>query len=547
MKKTRFLLLSILLGGIHFASAQSYFTSEWLLQKGGSNRDDANDIIACPDSGYIVIGRSPSNDKDVDGNLGESDMWILRISETGALLWKKNFGTSLSDGASRIIRTRDHHYIAAGFTSRTSGDFFGERTADLYLVKFDSLGNKRWDKKYGGSMQETLGNLLELPNGDLVIVSSSSSADEDLTQNKGNYDGWILKLNSEGKVLKQKSFGGTGGDYLKDLVWVPPYLAAAGVSGSVNGDIKDNHGQNDMWLVVVDTSLQLVTSKCFGTPNQGEIANAIAPLADGSLALGGIHYSNNTRVSSVIKLKEDYSLDSVYYTAPYNTITRLIPQAQGQLLVLTQPGSSSTLSLLDNKGKALWTKQSSTVGEIESVVSRKNQFVLVGNWLFDGVLYDYLVEKTCGKMLETVTNTGNTLQMVGNLEGCNLQWLDCNSRIPVPNATASAFTLAKSGSYRAVAHKGGCADTSNCYVVVLTAMDSPNLLQDDASPYVSQDVLYNPSEERVSFEIVDLAGKKVWASSLDPKGSEKLSNLHGFYMVQTKAHSETRRRKVYLP
>ena len=51
---------------------------------GGSNVDSAYDLQNTTDGGYIIAGESMSNDGDVTGNHGKSDMWVVRIRGTNS-------------------------------------------------------------------------------------------------------------------------------------------------------------------------------------------------------------------------------------------------------------------------------------------------------------------------------------------------------------------------------------------------------------------------------------------------------------------------------
>ncbi|MGC4039293.1 MAG: hypothetical protein QM710_00440 [Flavobacterium sp.] len=58
---------------------------EWQKVYGGTGSERAKSIIQTSDGGYIFAGESDSVDGDVTGNHGSLDIWIVKMSATGAL------------------------------------------------------------------------------------------------------------------------------------------------------------------------------------------------------------------------------------------------------------------------------------------------------------------------------------------------------------------------------------------------------------------------------------------------------------------------------
>src|SRR5207247_1541524 len=124
----------------------------WEKSLGGSGDDYAYSIQQTNDDGFIVAGSSPSNDGDVSGNHGHTDFWIVKLDEDGNLLWQKSFGGSDYDQAKSIQQTVDGGYVVAGYSYSTDGDVSINHGAnDYWIVKLDTIGNLVWQKSLGGS------------------------------------------------------------------------------------------------------------------------------------------------------------------------------------------------------------------------------------------------------------------------------------------------------------------------------------------------------------------------------------------------------------
>jgi len=110
----------------------------WEKSLGGSGSDYGFFIQQTTDGGYIVAGYSNSTDGDVTGNHGISDdYWIVKLSNTGSIIWQKSLGGTGSDVATSIQQTTDGGYVIVGYSNSTDGDVTGNHggSTDYWIVK----------------------------------------------------------------------------------------------------------------------------------------------------------------------------------------------------------------------------------------------------------------------------------------------------------------------------------------------------------------------------------------------------------------------------
>ena len=122
---------------------------------------------------------------------GSSDIWITKLDIDGYITWQKTYGGSESDTASAIQQTIDSGFIIAGSTQS-----FGEGGYDIWILKLDTDGNVIWQKSYGGSEFDTATAIQETMDGGYIVAG------------KGSGDIWIAKLDIDGNVIWQKSYEG---------------------------------------------------------------------------------------------------------------------------------------------------------------------------------------------------------------------------------------------------------------------------------------------------------------------------------------------------
>lgn len=126
---------------------------QWQKTLGGTSDDLANSIKQTIDGGYIVSGSSASNDGNVTGNHGGYDYWMVKLSTIGTIQWQKTFGGKDIDNANQIQTTSDGGYIVVGKTNSNDGDITGTVNSfyRFWIVKFSNIGALQWQRTYSSS------------------------------------------------------------------------------------------------------------------------------------------------------------------------------------------------------------------------------------------------------------------------------------------------------------------------------------------------------------------------------------------------------------
>ena len=224
---------------------------QWSNYYGGSFTDTAYDAIQTEDDGYIIIGSSDSDDVDITNNLGSYDFWILKISATGTLVWEKSFGGSEIDEAHAISQATDGNYLIVGDTRSNDLEISQNNgAADLWIVKITPEGTLLWEKTLGGSSFDVGRSISKTQDNGFLVSGSSRSSDGNLTSNKGQNDAWVVKINSSGNLEWQKTIGGSEVDFFYDTVELNDQtIIAVGDSNSSNEDIYENNGFSDLLIL----------------------------------------------------------------------------------------------------------------------------------------------------------------------------------------------------------------------------------------------------------------------------------------------------------
>ncbi len=173
---------------------------EWSKIYGGSNFDAFLDVKETSDGGYITSGYTYSEDGEVtDTNNGGQDGLIVKFDDLGNVKWDKVYGGSENEKINSLIVTPNGDYILSGYSySSESGDITGinQGEGDDLLMKIDDEGNISWSQLYGGSEFDSAEEIVQTTDGDLIVVgySSSSESSDIIDVSNGERDGLIFKL-----------------------------------------------------------------------------------------------------------------------------------------------------------------------------------------------------------------------------------------------------------------------------------------------------------------------------------------------------------------
>jgi hypothetical protein len=174
---------------------------------GGSGSDNGYSIQQTSDSGYIVVGSSSSSTVAgpdlIQSNQGGSDCYIIKLDSNGAIIWQTMVGGSGSDDGYSIQQTSDSGYILAGYSNSStvaSPDLLqsNQGNYDLYIVKLDSDGAIIWQTMVGGSGSDVGSSIQQTSDSGCIVVGTSESSTfvgPSLIQaNQGYYDYFVAKL-----------------------------------------------------------------------------------------------------------------------------------------------------------------------------------------------------------------------------------------------------------------------------------------------------------------------------------------------------------------
>lgn len=235
---------------------------QWSNTYGGSFGDIPRSVLATEDGGYLVVGLSMSDDDDISNQIGKGDGWLLKTDNIGNLLWEKTYGTEYQDEFKKIILANDGGYLIAGYRSGVSAGTNSQAiTSDFWVIKINESGDLVWERNFGESRSESIVDVVATNDG-YLLLGNSDSPNFASAGYRGQIDPILLKINNSGQELWTRRWGGAQNDFATGL-----HILNNGrivVSGYADSKYNNHHGATDGWLTYLNSNGQLIWSRFFG-------------------------------------------------------------------------------------------------------------------------------------------------------------------------------------------------------------------------------------------------------------------------------------------
>ncbi|GER58849.1 lipoprotein [Patiriisocius marinus] len=341
---------------------------------GGSQDDVVSSVSKTSDGGYIMSGYSRSTDGDVSENAGFQDFWLVKTNSTGTIQWEQSFGFLGTDQAFNVFETSTGNFFATGFLDVTaSGGEGNDATTsgnddtrgvlhgvgEFWGILMDSNGNKLWRRYFGGSNNDRSYDAIETNDGGFLMTGASESVDFDITDDKGSYDFWAVRLDVNGNKLWTKSFGGSEIDisYAVAKTTDNGYILV-GDTRSSDKDVSNLYGNADVWAVKFNDDGAIVWEQNYGGASF-DSARDIKKLNNGDFAIvgnsrsGSGDYTNNYGQNDIMLMTIGANGNLKYsYTAGGSGLDfgDALIQTQDNSIVLVGNTESNDNDITTNRG-----------------------------------------------------------------------------------------------------------------------------------------------------------------------------------------------------
>lgn len=299
---------------------------EWQKSFGGTGNDFLYSAAITKDGGFILGGSSdsPKSGDKKEAGYGNMDFWILKLNPEGKEEWQLTIGGMGNDQLQSIQQTPDGGYIIGGSSDSPvqldqkenenidryikSENSFG--SMDYWVIKLDATGKMEWEKVYGGQFRDELRAIVPAEDGYLLGGNSNSPVSGNkTTENLGQTDFWVIKINDKGEALWQQVYGGKGGETLSQMLKTEKGFLLAGSSSSSEaysqgGKRATNGNGTDFWVLEIDENGIPLWDQTYDIGKWDLLVSLTS--TEGGLLLGGYASPENMGNGKEAKGVDDY-------------------------------------------------------------------------------------------------------------------------------------------------------------------------------------------------------------------------------------------------
>jgi len=358
----------------------------WAKSAGGTGYDQAQSISTDNLGNVVIAGffKSPTITFGTAtfNNSGEFDMFVAKYDPFGNLLWAHSAGGSFDEHGMGVTCDPNGNIIVAGTYISPSLTFgtailTNNGGRDLFVVKYDPIGNVLWTKSEGGTNEETCDGIASDANGNVLLTGyfqGTSITFGTITLNSlGGPDIYVVKYDDLGNVLWAHSAVGTSVDFSIDInvdlsgsVIITGYYFSDSLSFGHISLINASVGINpDIFVAKYDASGNVIMAASFGGAYE-ERGLGVCTDFNGNILMTGSFTStvltfgtcdlSNALVGGtdfyVVKIQEwltglpEVSNQEYFYLYPNPFSEKLIIQ-------LTTPLNKATLTVINQLGQVV--------------------------------------------------------------------------------------------------------------------------------------------------------------------------------------------------
>ncbi len=306
----------------------------WTRTYGGGENDYGWCVCQASDGGYIIAAETHSF------GAGLSDLYLVKTEANGDTVWTRTYGGIWWDWGDFVEQTSDGGYIITGGTH-----IIGQNTADVYLLKIDSLGDTLWTRIYGGGWWDWGECVQQTSDEGYIITGYTSSFGAGLS------DIYLLKTDSLGDLLWTRTYGGTNRDYGYSVRQTSDegYIIAGWTASF-------GPGAEDVYLVKIDSLGDTLWTRTYGGGG-ADGSWCIQKTSDGGYIIVGLTTSFGAGSDDVYIIKIEPDVGVKEEISEKVSKIRIPGLVYGDVLELTGLNRHTEVKIFDILGREVLNKK----------------------------------------------------------------------------------------------------------------------------------------------------------------------------------------------
>lgn len=263
---------------------------QWLRTYGSNySSSTAYDMKQTADNGFILAGNTYT------GSSNGMNIYLVRTGTNGLTNWTRTYGGTNYEIAHAVEQIWDGGYAICG-TTESYGEFVA--SGYLYLIRTDANGNRIWTNTFGGAGSDYGWGMDVCSDKTFILVGETTSF------GAGGRDVYLVKVNTNGALIWQKTFGGTGNEAGYSVRQTPD-------GGFIISGITTSYGagDRDIYLIKTDAAGNAQWTRTFGGSSYEsyngsyDIVNRVRCTSDGGYIITGSTHSFGSGGNDIYLIK----------------------------------------------------------------------------------------------------------------------------------------------------------------------------------------------------------------------------------------------------
>lgn len=270
---------------------------------GGAGYDVGWKILETSDGDFLIFGRTGT--ADLISEQKEGDISVLKINKDGDLLDSNTYGGNGDEHFYAVTKTAEDKFLIVGSSNSTDIEgYLGNK--DVYLVRLDANGDFVDENLIGGSDYDLAGTIYKTTSDELILLGASMSPDIEGFTNGESEDAYFIRLDNYGNFISQGLYGGNNYDDFEAAVETGNgNIILVGKSNS--DDIEGNKEERDILVVRLDSDFNFIDQRLFGS-DLSDSASFAFEIENGGFIIVGDQYCESANNNGVYVLKfSEYS------------------------------------------------------------------------------------------------------------------------------------------------------------------------------------------------------------------------------------------------
>ncbi len=276
----------------------------------GTKKNESGRAIISDNYGNVYITGYSEGNLDQNINFGESDVFLMKVDNNGYKKWVKQFGTNSYDIGTSVLIDEIGNIFVGGYTWGNLNENINMGSSDSFLTKFDQNGNIIWTKQWGTRFEDRCYSI-KLDKSENIYLLGYSETEFNEETNSGDRNIFLVKYNKDGILQWTKEFGSI--DFDEGTSIAIDTNENIYITGYTWGDIVENiysdTNGSDIFLMKLDSNGNNIWVKQFNSIGT-QIGYSVITDNEDNIFLEGItesSFENNLHIgfSDVVLMKFD--------------------------------------------------------------------------------------------------------------------------------------------------------------------------------------------------------------------------------------------------